>query len=73
MKPKIGPYPYLFKKTFPSNALFLKRATFVNAVKRCVGLAGSEKGRIFASAIGNNGAAARRAGGNESDALYIAA
>ena len=64
---------HLFKKLSPSNALFLRRATFVNAVKSGVGLAGSEKGRTFASAIGNNGAAARRAGGNESDALYIAA
>lgn len=45
------------KKLPPSNALFLRRATFVNAVKYGVGLAGSEKGRTFASAIGNSGAA----------------
>ena len=45
------------KKLPPSNALFLRRATFVNAVKYGVGLAGSEKGRTVASAIGNSGAA----------------
>jgi hypothetical protein len=38
-----------------------------------VGLAGSEKGGTFASAIGNSGAAERGRAGNESDALYIAA
>jgi len=63
----------VLKKTFPSNPLSLRGATFVNVVKVGLGLAGSEKGRTFASAIGNNGAFARRVSVNGRDALYIAA
>jgi hypothetical protein len=65
--------PSSFKKKFPCNALFLREATFVNAARHAVGLAGSENRRTFASAIGKNGAAEGRSVTNGRSALYIAA
>ncbi|WP_320053745.1 hypothetical protein [uncultured Acetobacteroides sp.] len=65
----MGDILFFFEKTFPSKEFILREATFVNALRYGVGVAGSEKGSTFASAIGNNGAFAGRASGNGSEAL----